>query len=333
VTAGAGVPGERVGITSTVPIEVLLAAGLTPADLNNLFIAGADPEAAVARAEAAGFPRACCAWIKGIYDTALAEGIRRVVVVTGGDCANGPAMAEVWAAAGVEVVPFAYPDGPDAGALAAAVARLAARFGVTAADAEAVYRRLAPVRARLARVDELLWRTGQVTPREAYDRLIGASDFGGAAAAFDARLTAFLLDAERRPGRDAAVRLGLLGVPPITPGLIEACDELGAAVVFHEVPRQFALLGGGADLAAAYTAYTYPYGVGPRLGDIRRAAAERRLAGVIHYVQTFCHRGIHDILLRRGLGLPVLTLEGERPGPLSAQQHLRLETFVEMLRA
>ena len=34
----------RIGITTTVPVEIIIAAGHTPVDLNNLFIT--DPEAA-----------------------------------------------------------------------------------------------------------------------------------------------------------------------------------------------------------------------------------------------------------------------------------------------
>ena len=36
-------PGARVGFTTTIPVEVVLAAGLIPVDLNNLFIADPGP--------------------------------------------------------------------------------------------------------------------------------------------------------------------------------------------------------------------------------------------------------------------------------------------------
>ena len=60
-------PGARVGFTTTIPVEVVLAAGLTPVDLNNLFIADPGARALAAEAEASGFPRTICTWIKGIY--------------------------------------------------------------------------------------------------------------------------------------------------------------------------------------------------------------------------------------------------------------------------
>jgi benzoyl-CoA reductase/2-hydroxyglutaryl-CoA dehydratase subunit BcrC/BadD/HgdB len=186
----------------------------------------------------------------------------------------------------------------------------------------------------LAALDESTWRDGRVTGRENFDWLVAASDFGGGLAAYEAGLKTFLDEARRRvPGHRGRVRLGLAGVPPINRGLFEFLEELGADVVLNEIPRQFALGGGGATLTEAYTSYTYPYGFAPRLADLRAEIDRRSIIGLVHYVQTFCHRGIQDLLLRKHAGVPVLTVEGERPGPLSAQQRLRLETFVETLAA
>jgi hypothetical protein len=42
--------GTKVGLTTTIPVEVLLAAGVTPVDLNNLFISAPDAWRRVARA-------------------------------------------------------------------------------------------------------------------------------------------------------------------------------------------------------------------------------------------------------------------------------------------
>jgi len=311
-----------------------MAAGCEPVDLNNLFIGRDDAEGAVAEAERAGFPRNTCAWIKGIYAVVRAEGFERVVVVTGGDCSNAAALGEVLADDGVDVIEFAFPARPSPGALRAEVDALSRRLGTTAAAAEEVYARLAPGRALLRALDELTWREGVVSGRENSDWLLRACDFAGGVDAFDAEAEAFLSEARRRPRRDSegAVRLGVAGVPPINDDLFEFLDELGAAVVFNELPRQYALLAGGEDLVAAYTAYTYPYGVGPRLADIKAEIGRRGVHGLVHYVQAFCYRGIQDILLRRAISTPILTVEGERPGHLTAQQRLRLETFVEVLR-
>jgi len=322
---------NRIGITTTLPIEVLWAAGLRPVDLNNLFVARGDAERAVQEAEGAGFPRNTCAWIKGIYATVLAEAFERVAVVTGGDCSNAAALGEVLADEGVDVVGFAFPPQPGRDAMAREVEALARRLGTTVKAAENVYGRLSRSRRYLEELDELTWREGVVSGRENADWFLRACDFGAGVDEFEEEARRFLSKVRGRPGRKRGVRLGVAGVPPINDDLFEFLEGLGAAVVFNELPRQFALLGGGNDLADAYTTYTYPYGVGPRLADIRREVGRRAIHGLVHYVQAFCYRGIQDILLRRGLAIPVLTLEGERPGPLSAQQRLRLETFVEML--
>jgi len=63
--------GEKIGITTTVPVEVIYAAGCVPVDLNNIFIASANPQQLVEGAELAGYPRNVCAWIKGIYSVVL----------------------------------------------------------------------------------------------------------------------------------------------------------------------------------------------------------------------------------------------------------------------
>jgi len=70
---------KQIGITTTVPLEVLLAAGRQPVDLNNVLVADPDPGRLIAIAERAGFPLNCCAWIKGIYGVCLDAGIEDVL--------------------------------------------------------------------------------------------------------------------------------------------------------------------------------------------------------------------------------------------------------------
>ncbi|MCK5540727.1 MAG: 2-hydroxyacyl-CoA dehydratase, partial [Deltaproteobacteria bacterium] len=78
----------NIGITSTIPIEVVYAAGHTPCDLNNLFISAPDPDHFIQIAEDAGFPRTTCAWIKGIYGVMRDVDIDTIIIVSGGDCSN-----------------------------------------------------------------------------------------------------------------------------------------------------------------------------------------------------------------------------------------------------
>ena len=62
---------KKIGITTNVPIEVLIAAGYRPVDLNNIFISDPDPERLIKLAEKDGFPINCCGWIKGIYGVCM----------------------------------------------------------------------------------------------------------------------------------------------------------------------------------------------------------------------------------------------------------------------
>jgi benzoyl-CoA reductase/2-hydroxyglutaryl-CoA dehydratase subunit BcrC/BadD/HgdB len=329
---------RTIGLTATVPVEVLLAAGLEPLDLNNVFITAPDPAALLTEAEHRGFPLNCCAWIKGIYATARRLGVRRIIGVSQGDCSNTHALMEVLASEGVEVIDFNYPFPKDRAALAAALAGLARRLGTTVEAAELQRRRLAPLRAALTEIDRLSWQEGRVTGQENHLWLIGSSDFGGDAEAYGRAAERFLAEARVRPAPPARHRVGYIGIPPIAGGLYDFLEGLGAPVVFNEFQRQFSMPAeeGGqpaADLVEQYLAYTYPYDVAGRIEDIRRAVRRRRLGGLVHYVQSFCFRHLQDRLMREALGVPILTLEFDRPAPLDGQSRTRLEAFVEMLEA
>jgi benzoyl-CoA reductase/2-hydroxyglutaryl-CoA dehydratase subunit BcrC/BadD/HgdB len=334
---------NTVGLTATVPVEVLFAAGLVPLDLNNVFITSADSQALVAEAEHRGFPRNSCAWIKGIYSTARQLGVRRVIGVAQGDCSNTHALMEVLASEGVEVIDFNYPFPKDAAALGAALDGLARRLGTMREAAERWRERLLAVRASLAEIDRLTWQEDRVGGEENHRWLIGSSDFGGDPDACGRAAAAFLAEARARPPQRARHRLGYIGIPPICSGLYAFLESLGARVVFNEFQRQFSMPGSPGrrrgrpgrprDLVEQYLAYTYPYDVHGRIADIRQAVRERRLDGLVHYVQSFCFRHIQDRLLREALEVPILTLEFDRPGPLDGQGRTRLEAFVEMLEA
>ena len=325
-------PHHRIGITTTVPVEIVFAAGFRPVDLNNAFITSPRPEDLLATAETAGFPRTVCAWIKGIYGVALEGGLDRVIAVTGGDCSNTVALAEVLERRGVRVHRFDYPLSRDRGLLERAMNGLARELSAPPEAVAAAGRRLDRIREKLWRLDRMTWSDDRVGGRENHEFLVSCSDFGSDPDAYEDRLDRFLQEARERPPGSSSVRIGCVGVPPIFEDLYENVERFGGRVVFNEVQRQFSLPGGGTDLVDRYLAYTYPYGMEGRIRDIRRAVAERGLQGLIHYTQTFCHRQIHDILLRESLDLPILTLEGDRPGPLDGRTLTRLETFFEMLR-
>lgn len=315
-----------------------MAAGCEPVDLNNRFIADPDPAGLVREAEELGLARTLCAWIKGIYAWCLAHPeVETIVAVTQGDCSNTHALMELLAQAGRRLIPFGYPHGRDAEELERQMRGLARALGADLEAAEEIRRKLLPVRRDLARLDELTWREGRVGGWENHLWLLTSSDFEGDADAFHERLREFLARAEARPRRKPGkVRLGVIGVPPIMEGLHDFLEELGADVVFNEVPRQFAMPPGAGDRAGSlteqYRRYTYPYDVFGRARDIKRQVELRRLDGLVHYTQSFCYRLIQDIVLRQRLRIPMLTLEGDRAGPVDPRSRLRLEAFVDVLR-
>ncbi len=162
---------------------------------------------------------------------------------------------------------------------------------------------------------------------------MSASDFCGDPAAYEREARAFIAAARARDPLPQPLRLGLCGIPPIVPALYGFVEEFGGVVVYNETQRQFAMTEPAASLAEQYARYTYPYGVFPRAADIRAECERRRLDGLIHYVQSFCHRRIEDRIVRDSVEVPVLTLEADRPGPLSGQMKTRLEAFLQMLAA
>ncbi len=327
-------PGARIGLTTTIPVEVVLAAGLTPVDLNNLFIADPAALARVSQAEAAGFPRTLCAWIKGIYAALKAHAeIQAVIAACQGDCSNTQALGEILASEGIEVIHFKFPYPRNREQLSREINALMARLG---ADPEAVARvkaSLTPLRRQLRRLDRLTWETGQVHGRENFQWLISSSDFASDLNAYEQGLTAFLKEAVGRPvATDGRVRLGFAGIPPIFTDLWPYLEELGAAVVYHEFPRQFSMPDETPDLVEQYLRYTYPYDIGGRLADLQEAVSTRRLDGLVHYTQSFCFRQMFDQFLRDHLNVPLLTIEGDRPTLLDSRTRMRLEAFVDVLR-
>jgi len=323
---------ETVGITTTVPVEVIYAAGFVPCDLNNVFITDPDPLALIADAHEHGFPANMCAWIKGIYGTCRKLGIRRLVGVSEGDCSNTHALLEVLSTEGVDVIGFGYPYDRDAAELARRIERFARRFGTTLDEAERARAPLNEARRIAHAIDELTWRDGKVSGSENHLWLIRTSDFGGDPARYVREAAAFLQEARSRPPSPGGVRLGLIGIPPIADDLYDRLERLGARIVFNEFQRQFSMPALNLSLVQQYAHYTYPYDVFFRVADIRREVARRNLVGLVHYVQSFCFRRVQDRIIRELLDVPILTVEFDTPGPVDARTMTRLEAFIEMLQ-
>lgn len=333
---------DKIGLTTTVPAEVIYAAGQIPVDLNNNFITHPDAMRRVEEAELAGYPRNVCGWIKGLYSTALQEPeLKRVIAVTEGDCSNTHALMETWAVAGLEIIPFAFPYDRDEDVLRLQLNKLMEALGTGWEESVRQKERLDQIRALAWEIDRLTWEENKVTGLENHLYQVTCSDFNGDPEGYGKTMEKFIREAGEREPLDAVwkgkegsreIRLGYIGVPPIMPQLYDFLEEHGARVVFNEVQRQFSMPFTGLDLVEQYLAYTYPYPVFGRIADIAREGERRRLDGIIHYTQSFCYRQIEDLIIRQKLDYPILTLEGENPTGLDARSKMRLEGFLQMLR-
>ena len=127
--------------------------------------------------------------------------------------------------------------------------------------------------------------------------------------------------------------MALLGIPPIFTDLFEFLAGLGVRVIFNEIPRQFSMPHHALGFVRTIPPLHVPlqHFLPPRRHP-RRTRAAQQVEGVINYAQSFCYRQIQDIIMREKIEMPMLTLEGDRPGALDARSRLRLETFVEILQ-
>lgn len=324
---------RKIGITSTVPVEVILAAGDVPIDLNNLFINDPEPAEFIRYAEEAGYPRNICCWIKGLFGIVMeTRCVDVVIALTQGDCSCTLALVETLMVRDVPVIPFEYPFGRDLDLLRLQIEKLADALGTNIQAAQEWAEKLRPLRAKLAEIDRLTWREGVVSGAENHMFLVSGSDFGGDLGRFEKEVEEFLGGARARRPFPGDVRLGYIGVPSIWSGLHEFLESQGARVVFNETPRQFSMCSAEGDLVGQYAAYTYPYGVFARLDDIGAALSERSIDGLVHYTQSFCFRQIEDMIFREKLSVPILTLEGDQPAQLDGRTKLRLGAFIEMIR-
>jgi benzoyl-CoA reductase/2-hydroxyglutaryl-CoA dehydratase subunit BcrC/BadD/HgdB len=323
----------RIGITTTVPVEIILASGHVPVDLNNVFITDTAANRLVEAAEDAGYPRNICGWIKGLYSVVVeGQNIDKVIAVTQGDCSNTHALMETFELAGVETIPFAYPFDRDYDLLKLQMDKLIQTLGTDWPSVMAVKQKLESIRGKVAEIDRMTWEDNTVDGWNNHLLQVSCSDFNGNTEIFEKELDQFIAQAKNAGEFTEELRLGFIGVPPIFTDLYEHVEKMGARVVFNEVQRQFAMPFSEADLVEQYRLYTYPYGVFGRIADIRQEMERRNLDGIIHYVQSFCFRQIEDMIFREKLDIPILTIEGDKPGKLDARTKLRMDSFIEMLR-
>jgi len=323
---------RKIGITTTIPSEIIFASGAVPLDLNNIFITDPSPSHYVEIAELAGYPRNLCGWIKGIYGVVVENKIQEIVAVTQGDCSNTHALMETLQLKGVKIIPFAFPYDRDRDMLMLQLNKFMDYMAVERAEVDLWREKLQKIRSMVWELDRLTWETNQVTGFENHLWQVSCSDFNGDPEVFAHGLKEILKEVKMRKPFKEQVRLGFIGVPPIFTDLYQYIEEVGARVVFNEIQRQFTMPFEVSELVDQYLLYTYPYHAFARLEDLQREIKKRQLDGIIHYTQSFCFRQIEDLIYREKINIPILTLEGDRPGLLDARSKMRIDAFVEMLR-
>ena len=325
---------KKIGITTTVPIEIIFASNCVPVDLNNIFITGDNPNSYIENAENEGFPRSTCAWIKGIFSSILnCEDIDTVIGVIEGDCSNTKALLEVLRLNNIKSISFSYPESRKYNDLKEQIEKLCKYFNVSMEEVVRVKRELDEARKKAKMLDELTWKHNKATGFENHIWQLCCSDFNGDVAEFNEQITNKICEIKKREKNTSRIRIGYIGVPPINSDLYDFVESLGARIVFNEVQRQFSMAHGieNDDLVEVYRDFTYPYSIEERLKDINEQIKVREINGIIHYTQAFCFRAIEDIVVKKVIDVPVLTIEGDRPVALDARTKLRIESFIEMI--
>lgn len=324
---------KRIGITTTVPIEVLIAAGYEVIDLNNIFITDGDYSKYIDNAERDGFPKSSCAFKKGVYGVAIKEDFKEIIGVTEGDCSNTKALEEVLSMKGIKVYPFSYPQTHKIEDIKTSLDNFIKTFDVSFKDVEKVRIRLNKIRKLITRLDELTYIDNKATALENHIYQVSASDFNGNYEEFESDLINKIDEIKKRKPKIKKLRLGYIGTPPMTLDLYKYVENFNAQFVYNEVQREFAFPRAinCKNIYEQYYDYTYPYDINFRLKEINKQIDERKIDAIIHYTQAFCYRQIEHIVIKNCIRIPVLNIEGDKLNSLDARTKLRIEAFLDMI--
>lgn len=322
---------KKIGFTTSFPVEVVFASNNIPVDLNNIFVTG-DANKFVEFAENSGYPGNLCAWIKGMYAVGVSSNVDAIVGIVQGDCSNTHSLMSTFKDKNIEVIAFSYPyENTDSEFLNKEIYKLEKIFKVDHNSVLKTKKRLDKIRKKLIYLDDLTWKENLITGFENHFWLVNSSDFMGNPDKFENDLDDFLKKAEARKPFKFDVNFAYIGVPPILSNLYEYLNEMNANVVFNEVQRQFSMPYISNTLTEQYLKFTYPYTVNERLEDIIPEIMKRKVDAVLSYSQSFCHRQIDQIILKKKIDLPFLIIEADEPGKLDERTKLRIESFLDIL--
>lgn len=324
---------KRIGLTTTAPIEVLIAAGYQPVDINNLFIGSDKYYEYIEFAERAGFPKNSCAWIKGIYGACIDYDIKEIVGIVAGDCSNTIALLTVLSHHGVKIHTFAYPYSHQLIDVQKSIDSFINKFNTTIEATEEVRLSLLPIRRLARELDQMTYLDNRLSGSENHLLQLCMSDFNGDVAEYEKYLIELKKTVEQREPFSEELRLGFIGVPPMMSDLYDYVEKFSARFIYNESQREFAFprANDANSIYEQYHDYTYPYSLEFRLQEIVRQIELRKLNGIIHYTQASCYRAIDDIIIKEAIDIPVLTIEGDKLNHLDARTKLRIEAFLDML--
>lgn len=323
---------KKIGITTTIPVEVIYASGNTPIDLNNILVSSNQMEKYFEVAEREGFPKSMCAWIKGIYGVCIAEGVSEIVGVIEGDCSNTASLVEILRLHGINVVNFSYPQSHKLSDLKKRIHNFMDVYGVSETEVEFWRERLNLIREKVKELDDLT-KEGRVSSYDNHLFQVSCSDFWGNPNKFETELEKVLNLARAKKTKKNLLKLGYIGVPPIVNDLYEYIDSKGARVVYNEVQREFSFPrhNKAKNIYEQYLDYTYPYNMSFRLNQMKKDLEERDIKGIFHYTQKFCHRSLDNIIFKEKLPYALLNLEADKEKLLDERTKIRIDAFVEML--
>ena len=335
---------KTAAFTTTVPVEVILASGFKPLDLNNIFVTAENPSQLVEKAEFSGFAGSSCAWIKGLYSVLVSPELNKdfgvFIAVTEGDCSNAKVLEQIVAMeTGIRTFIFNFPYQRDIAKMRSEIERFADFLCTDYQNCVRVWESLKSLRKKLKIIDETSYLyPGSVTGEENHLFLVSSSDFCGDTAEYEQKVDDFIKELEHRKqfADNSRKKIAYLGVPPIVP-IHSFLESRHATVIFNEIQREFAMLDEYSSIEEQYINYTYPYSAAFRFEKAIAEIEKRRPDGIIHYVQSFCHRQLEAIILRQllkkhGLNIPLLTLEFDKPADkIDARVATRIEAFLETI--
>lgn len=321
-----------IGFTAPIPLEILVAAGRQPVDLNQLFLNSDNQAELIEEAELAGFHPHASPWIKGLYGTILRHGIRDVIAVTTGHAEIRELIA-ILELHGVRVIPFSYPFDRSGESLALEIKKLARYFGASPVVINQARRQLNQIRAKVHAIDRLNWKENRVNSRDSFSFQLATADMKGDPVSFEQELDHFLSRRSNAPRQGQKLRLACLGNIPLCSNLFETIEELDARVVFNEAARQISMPAEVDSLVEQYLNFTLPYDIATRLKSCEEELSQRDVDGLIFISQCGTSGQIEEIFLRQRFKQPLLALPDLRPGELDGGNRLKLESFIGMLRA